>query len=167
MKMARHFSFDADDVVLSANGDGVRLAIIVIDGQPVPQARPRVNYLTRHVYVPGGDIRRDFAGTVLRAVQAVGGAVPFLRRGQFVDLDCTFYEARPRSHYRADGITLTPRAPTYPIRCDLDNCLKFLLDAVKGSLYYDDKHVVDVHAHKRYCLEGEGPKTRIVIRSKE
>ena len=34
------------------------------------------------------------------------------------------------------------------IKPDIDNLAKFVLDAVKGILYTDDKQIVDLHMHK-------------------
>ncbi len=51
---------------------------------------------------------------------------------------------------------------TYPkIRCDLDNALKLIGDALQGIVFVNDKQIVDVHLSKRI---GKEPRTEITVR---
>lgn len=45
---------------------------------------------------------------------------------------------------------------------DVDNCVKYLLDCLKGIVFEDDKLVVDLFASKRYAIHGH-----TVVRVKE
>jgi len=65
---------------------------------------------------------------------------------------------RPKSHHKADGVSLTPdgRKHRYPPGFDLDNIAKCLLDALKHQAIEDDTQVVALHVTKRY-VERSGP----------
>jgi len=47
-------------------------------------------------------------------------------------------------------------------RPDLDNLIKFILDAATGILYHDDSIITAISAKKIYALEG---KTEFTVRS--
>jgi Holliday junction resolvase RusA-like endonuclease len=40
--------------------------------------------------------------------------------------------------------------PAYPSRCDLDNLIKFVLDALNKKLYRDDSQIIMITAIKKY-----------------
>jgi Holliday junction resolvase RusA-like endonuclease len=48
-------------------------------------------------------------------------------------------------------------------RADLDNLIKFALDAGNGFLYTDDMQVCEIHAKKRFVRYGEEAKTIMKI----
>jgi Holliday junction resolvase RusA-like endonuclease len=71
-----------------------------------------------------------------------------------LEVDMTFYCSRPKSHKRMKN------PPAYPRRGDLDNMIKFVLDALNGKLYEDDSQIVKITATKCYCAECEGGEDR-------
>ena len=44
--------------------------------------------------------------------------------------------------------TLKKDVLPYPSSCDLDNLIKFVLDALNGVLYDDDSRIVGINAYK-------------------
>jgi crossover junction endodeoxyribonuclease RusA len=82
-----------------------------------------------------------------------------------VELDVTFYVARPAGHYRK-GKRLRPGARPYPwVRPDLDKYLRATLDALSKdvSAISDDSRVITVRAAKRYAGTGVQPGALIRI----
>lgn len=64
-----------------------------------------------------------------------------------------FYCKRPKTHYRSGKkqSELKPDAPKYNTNNkDLDNMVKFVLDAFNDKLYTDDCLIVDIQCKKMY-----------------
>jgi Holliday junction resolvase RusA-like endonuclease len=72
-------------------------------------------------------------------------------------VDVTFYCKRPMSHKRFR------HPPTYPRRGDLDNMIKFVLDALNKKLYLDDSQIVSITANKCYCDNDEEARTDMLF----
>ena len=73
---------------------------------------------------------------------------------------CTldFYCKRPKNHYRSGKYAdqLKDLAPKYNTNNkDLDNMVKFVLDALNDKLYVDDCQIIDIRCRKLYS-EGDG-----------
>ena len=73
--------------------------------------------------------------------------------------DLTFFCKRPKAHFNAALTGLKDSAPKFNTNHkDLDNMVKFVLDALNGVLYVDDRQIVDIHCAKVYentfCEEG-------------
>ena len=87
-----------------------------------------------------------------------------------VNLAAVFAFPRPASHYGTgrNAGQLKPSAPPFPIGHnvgDLSKLIRAVEDAITDSgAWRDDSLVVSYHASgKRWCLEGESPRTAIVI----
>jgi Holliday junction resolvase RusA-like endonuclease len=69
-------------------------------------------------------------------------------------VSCRFYFPRPQSHFslntRNQQVPLATAPKFMPFAPDVDNMIKFVLDALNGFVYLDDKQVVDVRAVKLY-----------------
>ena len=69
-----------------------------------------------------------------------------------------FYCKRPKSHYKTgkNSHILKDIAPKYNTNNkDLDNMVKFILDALNDKLYMDDCQIVEINCKKLYS-EGNG-----------
>jgi len=138
-----------------------------VAGQPAPGGSKRVGLVMRKEggrRVPALDPRtglpRTFAtdmsgarGKTWRAdvrqaaTQAMGEQPPLAGA---LALDVTFTVARPKSHFRANGI-LRPTAPLWPVtRPDATKLLRALEDALIGLVFIDDSQVIDLGARKLY-----------------
>ena len=73
---------------------------------------------------------------------------------------CTlhFYCKRPKNHYKTgkNSHVLKDSSPKYNINNkDLDNMVKFVLDALNDKLYTDDSLIIEINCSKLYA-ENEG-----------
>ena len=73
---------------------------------------------------------------------------------------CTldFYCKRPKNHYRSGKFAdqMKESAPKYNTNNkDLDNMVKFVLDALNDKLYVDDCQIIDIRCRKLYS-DGDG-----------
>jgi Holliday junction resolvase RusA-like endonuclease len=69
-----------------------------------------------------------------------------------------FYCKRPKSHYKTgkNSHILKDTSPKYNTNNkDLDNMVKFVLDALNGKLYVDDCQIVEINCKKLYS-DGDG-----------
>ena len=65
---------------------------------------------------------------------------------------------RPKSHFRTGRFSseLKPTAPREHCKTpDLDNLVKFYMDAMTGKFYADDSQVIKLRARKLYGPENE------------
>jgi Holliday junction resolvase RusA-like endonuclease len=61
-----------------------------------------------------------------------------------------FYFKRPKTHYKKGQ--LKSDAPQFVLKTpDVDNCVKFALDALQPRVVFDDKIVTKVVAEKKWC----------------
>ena len=79
-----------------------------------------------------------------------------------------FYVRRRRLDYRSKNriLYLKEDVQKYPGRKDVDNMLKFVMDAAHDVLYDDDKCVVEIRASKKFVPEhdkGRGGYTTVFI----
>jgi len=73
-------------------------------------------------------------------------------------IKCTldFYCKRPKNHYRSGKYSdlLKDNAPKYNTNNkDLDNMVKFVLDALNDKLYVDDCQIIEINCRKMYTEE--------------
>jgi Holliday junction resolvase RusA-like endonuclease len=69
-----------------------------------------------------------------------------------------FYCKRPKTHYKTgkNSNVLKDTSPKYNINNkDLDNMVKFVLDALNDKLYVDDSLIFEINCSKLYS-EGDG-----------
>jgi Holliday junction resolvase RusA-like endonuclease len=63
-----------------------------------------------------------------------------------MEIEMKFYFERPKSHKKSKK----SNHPNYPQKKDLDNLVKFVLDAMNKVVYDDDRRVVRLTAVKEY-----------------
>ena len=88
--------------------------------------------------------------------QCVGYAPKYPLEGA-ISVSMIFHIPRPKSHYRSGRYShlLKENAPTlHASKPDIDNLVKFYLDAMTGSFWKDDSSVCTVEASKIYSEEG-------------
>ena len=69
-----------------------------------------------------------------------------------------FYCTRPKNHYKSgkNAHILKDTSPKYNVNNkDLDNMVKFVLDALNDKLYTDDSLIIEINCSKLYA-ENEG-----------
>jgi Holliday junction resolvase RusA-like endonuclease len=70
-----------------------------------------------------------------------------------------FYCKRPKTHYKTGKFAniLKDTSPKYNINNkDLDNMVKFVLDALNDKLYTDDSLIFEINCSKLYSDSSEG-----------
>ena len=83
--------------------------------------------------------------------------------GKAIRVRVRLFFKRPKSHFKKDG-SLKPSAPTNILKCpDVDNCLKFILDALQPAIMIDDKLVVEANVAKFWCNSAEEEKTEVEL----
>ena len=118
--------------------------IIISDFPPTAQQRPRVNRFV--TYDPSKKDKVEFLKSVMTQLPKAPLTSPLLLR---ID----FYFKRPKSHFTSKG-ELTRFAPIrHTKKPDIDNLIKFILDALNGQLYVDDSQVISLSARKLYAKE--------------
>ena len=74
-----------------------------------------------------------------------------------ISVSMTFSIPRPKSHYRTGRYShlLKDGAPKLHVsKPDIDNLIKFYLDAMTGSFWCDDAYVCTIEASKIYAEDG-------------
>lgn len=123
---------------------------LTIAGAPVPQGSVRPN---GHggVYYANATRLRPYRDRISLAIKELLGPNhdPWLGA---VLVTVTFVFERPKSHFKADGVTLTPRAPLdMTVPPDTDKLVRAVGDALTQSgIYKDDAQVIQWTAAKEY-----------------
>lgn len=139
--------------------DGAALLDLWVEGEPIPQPRPRIG--TRNGFA---HVYRDDS----HPIHAFRQHVQLLARQQYggdpwtgpVGIEMTFVMPRPQNMIRRRKAM--PRA-WHKVRPDADNLAKGVLDSIKGIVFKDDGQVADCHMRKLVAAGGEQPGVRIVV----
>lgn len=127
-----------------------------IAGEPVAQGRPR---FSSH----GGFVRTYDPAKSKEAKQHVRYSAKVAMEGNEpldgpIKMYAEFGIMLPKSQERKR--TPVPKGWRTK-KPDLDNLLKLVKDACSGIVYLDDNIIVEVHARKMQCAQGEAPYTRV------
>ena len=159
--------------------DGNKLSLsFVIAGDPPVQQRPRFSFkrVFKKVHDPSSLKKKIWKESLVNALVDYGVTGFPLFKDKHTDImqsdgltiEAVFYVSRRRVDYRSKMGTLYLKddVQKYPGRKDVDNLLKFVMDASHDVLYDDDKCIVQIRASKRFVPEaerGRGAYTTIFI----
>ena len=135
-------------------GDRVMIRLIV-DGEPVPQARPRV---TRHGAYDPPKCKAYKEQVALTAKVAMRGLLP--SQGP-IACHIHVYRGIPKSWSRAKRGAAQAGNLLPTSKPDTDNYLKGIMDGLTGIAWVDDSQVIRVTCEKSYS---EQPRAVIEIR---
>ena len=78
--------------------------------------------------------------------------LPFVGVRKGLKIHCQFFLPRPRIDFDRHGLVYLLRGmcSCYPDKKDVDNMLKYFMDALSGVVYVNDNCIVDVRASKAY-----------------
>ncbi len=129
--------------------------MIIIQGPPIPQKRPRI------VQVRGKMLAfNPNAKELKRAKESVRPQIKECIK-ESVEIDIIFYMQIPKSLSKKKQIALD--GSWHDKTPDIDNCAKFTFDVLNGIAYDDDSQICEVHAKKIY---DKNPRTEIIIKRK-
>jgi Holliday junction resolvase RusA-like endonuclease len=118
--------------------------------EPVSLKRHR-HRLHGGTYDPSKKEKDDF-------VKAIIEGLPKDKMTKPIRCVLNFYCKRPKTHYKTgkNSNVLKDTSPKYNINNkDLDNMVKFVLDALNDKLYVDDSLIFEINCSKLYS-EGDG-----------
>lgn len=156
---------------------GARLIHVLIDGPPVPGARPRAKIIPAHgtgamhtqarpaIYLPSRGRMRQWqrcaAAEILRArANQCGGQVVF-PEGHPIEVFILVVLGWPASEIRK----ARPRAWLTKAVGDWDNFAKPVCDAANGVLWHDDRQIVRGTVEKIIGHPGERPRLELIARA--
>lgn len=131
---------------------------LTILGEPKAQKRHRHVKMGSFVrtYDPSTANKKD----LLHIVQQQAPPAPI---DTPIRVDIDFYFSRPKGHY-GTGKNANVLKDTAPIlhttKPDIDNCFKFVTDALSGVFYKDDNLICETHLKKLYS---DKPRIEITI----
>lgn len=163
-----------EDVVVADDGSRPELWFTAL-GRPPVQQRPKITWKSRKsttYYDPSSGAKISWRRELKKALVDCGVMVfPFFQEKKSslgIKLDICFHLRRRRADYkmRKGTLVLKEEHQKYPGTKDVDNLVKFVMDAMHYVLYLDDKCVVQVKAEKKFLSEddkGKGEHTTIKI----
>lgn len=140
-----------------------------VPGNPKPQARLGRS-ASGNIYDPCKPQKREFQAIARQEVSFNDDTPRPLYQNMYLRMTVNFRMQRPLSHFvgrNRDSMELTDTAPLFvTTRVDIDNLLKFVMDALDKEFYPDDSKIAIVVADKLYDSVGrcEG---RTVVRIEE
>ena len=131
-----------------------------LEGPPTAWKRPKS---TRH----GGKRFNPIAGKLRDARARILEQRPFAHPlTSQVHVELFFFFPRPQNHFLADGSRRGDAPEHYTGTGDVDNYVKFILDALHGVVVVNDKQVMGVSGIKKYA-DGMVGRTTIVVNDTE
>jgi len=172
------FTFiDVVSVLDAAQQHNISLSFIVL-GDPLVQARPKITWKARSMptyYDPSNTTKNIWRRMLHDELLSLGITTypvfvssPTLTSG--VTLRVNFFLPRRLADYRrVNGLSvLRPDCQLFPPAKDVDNMLKFLMDAMDKLIYANDTVVVKIVVEKHFIPEGaplRGAYTEIYVDS--
>ena len=125
----------------------------VLDGRPFPARRPRANMSTRTVHIDPVE-KRVKTEVQARILEFVGPDLVHSNDETMLIVKLKFHMSRPQHHFKNNNRSAGELKTNFrnliatTVKPDNDNCVKFILDAMNGTVYKDDKMRVFIKAVK-------------------
>jgi len=126
--------------------------VFTLEGIPVAQKRVR---FTRNVYKPNA-LEKELAQWCFKEQFKDS-----ILKGEPLSVDITYYLPFPKTMSKKEKEKRLNNCLRHFIRPDIDNLLKFTLDAMQGIIFENDSQITEIYASKYYS---ETPRTVITIR---
>jgi Holliday junction resolvase RusA-like endonuclease len=125
-----------------------------IDGNPSPQCRYGLGR-RKIPFDPCKEKKRLFKAAAKEKLSFGNTKKPLFEAGKFLAMTVVFKMKRPKSHFISNNRhgSLKANAPNSLLvakKVDVDNLVKFVMDALVKLLYDDDKQIAAVHAFRMY-----------------
>lgn len=133
---------------------------LVIEGEPVSQARPRFGR-GGHAYEPKECTEAKERIKEIADAEMYRQGFTQAHKDMPVALTCWFYRPVPKTKalWLRAGMRHNIIAPT-PKYKDIDNCVKLVSDALNGVAFHDDAQIVELHGYSKYS---ETPCTVVLV----
>jgi Holliday junction resolvase RusA-like endonuclease len=132
---------------------------------PVAQARHRMVHLNSsrvHTYDPNYQAKLKCRTEVMRYLNVSFNisSQDYPLTNVYVSIDVTFLISRPDSHFigndRNRGVDPRFESMMPTTQGDIDNFIKFFLDAIDGIFFSNDRYVIAITASKLFTTEANG-----------
>jgi Holliday junction resolvase RusA-like endonuclease len=132
-----------------------------MNGPIMVQARPKITYRSRNkpvYYDPSHYDKKLWKTALINALQPplFTSGLPIFHIENYCDngieLNLLFIEKRPKIDFDSNGF-LKIKNHKFPYQRDIDNMVKFIMDAMLGVTYKDDSAVVKVISEKMYLVD--------------
>ena len=145
-----------------------RVLQLTIPFPPLAQQRPRSSRRSNHRYSPSAPQQQRIRTWIQENTRDTAFEAPFsandrviIKVWYFMPRPVNDFTNRDRNRLRSD----CRDSPWVPVHPDIDNYIKFTLDALRGVVLNDDRQVVSIYAWKRRDNDGlcKG-KTKVEVR---
>lgn len=129
-----------------------------VPGEPQGKGRPRVGRVAgqARMFTPAKTVA--YEGLIAMAAQQVMRGRPLIEGP--VMLEVAMYHPIRASWSKKKQAAALANQMLPTLKCDADNCLKAICDALNGVAWKDDVQVVDLHLRKRFA---ETPRVEVII----
>lgn len=131
----------------------------LVPGEPQGKGRPRIGKVGAHARMFTPTKTLAYEGLIALAAQTAMDGRPMLAGPVLLEMKMLHPIRDSWSKKKKAGALAGEIAPT--IKCDADNCLKAVCDALNGIVWKDDVQVVNVVLSKRFA-ETPGVSVRVV-----
>ena len=157
-------NFTVEDFIEERCATG-RSISFVVTGDPFSQARARIAqsrappaYRMRpHMYDPSSRQKIAYANIVRTTMQQYGLNTPYFAADEPITIRVQFVLPRRRQDLQSYGgnTVLSPDAQGFPRNKDIDNMLKFVMDALQGVLYENDVTITKAIVSKLFSVDAD------------
>ena len=129
-----------------------------VPGEPQGKGRPRIGRVgaNARMFTPQKTVA--YEGLIAVAAQQAMAGRPLIDGPVMLEV-AMYHPIRPSWSKKKQAAALANEAlPT--LKCDADNCLKAICDALNGVAWKDDVQVVDLHLKKRFA---ETPRVEVIV----
>jgi Holliday junction resolvase RusA-like endonuclease len=146
-----HWLNETDCVILEVDDGRLSSLHFQIRGNPRPLVRHRS--ARGHMYNPSSGLQDSFRSVVFKILDDREFDMPLFQEEDALSMTIIFRMKRAKNHFiggRPGPGRLKENAPkaTAPIRQDIDNLIKFVLDTMNKVLYHDDRQITSINVVK-------------------
>lgn len=137
----------------------MRPVSFTVPGEPIGKGRPRVSTIGGHARMFTPKKTANYESLIAEVAQQAMGDRPLITGPVLIEMKMLHPIRASWPKKKKIGALSGEIAPT--IKCDADNCLKAVCDAINGVVWKDDVQVVNVSLSKRFA-ETPGVLVRVV-----
>jgi len=137
------------------------IAHFTLDGIPIHQQRPRVKMRGQFhkMYNPNANDLHNAKISLLSQISQIKSSFQKIEKDIPFSVRLIFYMQIPKTYSkkkRDDAI----KGIIHHTACDIDNLIKFVLDACNEIIWHDDRSITEIHALKVFS---DTPRTEIFV----